>query len=104
MMLFDVLVALIVTLLLGTLLLALAAWRRPGEAPVTVAWDTAALTLLGMFLLVFALGRWLRPLGFPPAGATWTPFLLVALLVVLALFALASAGPPRRGRPGVPPG
>ncbi|MCW8139108.1 MAG: hypothetical protein KIT58_09420 [Planctomycetota bacterium] len=98
MLLFDVLVAVIVTLLLGALLLAATTWRRPGEAPPRVAWDTAALAFLGTFLFVLAVGRWLRPLGFPPAGATWTPFLLVALLVVLALFAFAAAGPPWRGR------
>lgn len=101
MLLFDALVALLVTLALGAPLLAALGWRRRGAAARVAgpSWHTAALLLLGLYLLVLTGGRLLRPLGFGPAGATWTPFLLVGLLLSLLVLALAMTAPggPRAG-------
>lgn len=97
-MIVDALVALLVTLILGALLVAALRWRRPEEPSRGPAWDTAALLLAAMYLVVFAGGRLLRPLGFDPAGATWTPFLLVGVLLALLILAVATTAPGVRPR------
>lgn len=95
-MIVDMVVALLVTLLLGGLLLAAAGVRRSGEASARPSWSTAALALAGSYLIVLLGGRGLRPLGFEGGGASWTPFLLVGVLLALLGLAVLTGAP--RGR------
>lgn len=89
-MVVDLIVALLVTLILGALTVAMLRWRRPEEPEHGPAPGTAALVVAILYVVVFFGGRALRPLGFVAAGATWTPFLLVGVLVALLLVAVAS--------------
>lgn len=92
-MIVDLIVALLVTLVLGGLLVAALRWRRAGEDTGAPPWDLAALALAGTYVVVLLGGRWLRPLGFDAAGATWTPFLLVGVLLSLLIVAVTTTAP-----------
>lgn len=95
-MIIDIVVALLVTLIIGGLLLAALGIGRPGQASSRPSWPATALVLAGAYVIVLFGGRWVRPLGFDAAGATWTPFLLVGVL--LGLLGLAVATTASRGR------
>lgn len=93
----DAVVALLVTAALGALLVAGLGWHRPEEPRRGPSWETSAMLLAGMYLVVLFAGRWLRPFGFGAAGGTWTPFLLVGVLMALLILAVALGAP--TGRP-----
>ncbi len=92
-MIVDMIVALIVTLVLGGLVVSALGWRRAGEADGTPRLDVAALVLAGTYAVVLFGGWLLRPLGFDAAGATWTPFLLVGVLLSLLIVAVTTTAP-----------
>lgn len=79
----SILTALLVALLLSLPLVWLLGWRRPGAS----AEESAALSGLFLFVLVFAvtwaLGGWLRPWGPTYLGVPWLLALIVAAFVAL---------------------
>ena len=64
-------------------------------------WPGVLWLFVMLFLVTWALGIWIRPIGPPLWGAYWVPYLLVALFLAVLLAATA----PARPRPPVqPPG
>jgi hypothetical protein len=82
-------VHLVFALFIAILLSAIFAvgFRRKGP------WESLVLFFLLLFLISWAGGVWLAPMGPPLWGGYWLPFLLVGVIMALLLAALAP--PPR---------
>lgn len=95
---YDMLLAIALALLVITLLAPSRRYRGHNDAP---AW---LLLFPLLFLLIWASGAWLTPIGAPVAGVYWLSFLIPAIFLALLLFALATPSePPRRGGDDVTP-
>ncbi len=92
MFIYDMLLAIALALLV---ILLLAPTRRYRGANGTPAWIFLFPLL---FLLIWASGAWLTPIGAPVAGVYWLSFLVPAIFLALLLFALAHpSAPPAEG-------
>jgi hypothetical protein len=85
----DLVFSFVVALIFTLILVPLMGWRRPGhEAP----WPTVFFVFLLTFLVAWAGGVWLVPVGPTLYRVYWVPFVVVA--VPYALLLLAAALPP----------
>ena len=80
MILTDLIAALVITLILGSLFL----WGAKRHNP----WGGWFLFFLVLFLFIWAAGAWSGPYGPTVAGFYWVPFLIWGLLFLLILTAL----------------
>ena len=86
MFLIDLLVALVISLLLVLIFSILFRSRIP--------WGSFWIFLLMVFLLTWAGGVWIRPFGPTIYNATWLPFLIFGIFIVILLAAVIPASPP----------
>jgi len=94
---FDMFFAVGLALLLVLLLIPTGRYHAANGGP---AW---LLLFPMLFLLIWAAGAWLTPIGAPVAGVYWMSFLIPALFLGLLLFALATpSGPARKDDDVIP--
>ncbi|GJL48958.1 MAG: hypothetical protein NPIRA01_01850 [Nitrospirales bacterium] len=87
----DILIALSITLIL-TVFFSLVLGRRG-------PWASFPLFFLVLFLLTWAGGAWVMPIGPTIGGAYWMPFFIVGLIFAILLIAAAPPPPALRTRP-----
>ena len=86
MMLFGhLIIALALAILLGGIFLI--AFARPGP------WESIPFFFLVVFLVIWAGGIWMTPIGPTVWGVYWLPFLVIGLLFMILL---AATSPPSR--------
>lgn len=91
MFIYEMLLAILLALVVFAVLAPSRRYRSDTGAPILLFF----LPLL--FLLIWASGSWLTPVGPPVAGVYWLSFLIPALFLLLLLFALSTpSAPPRR--------
>lgn len=94
---YDMLLAIALALLVITLLTPSRRYRGANDMPGWV------FLFPLLFLLIWASGAWLTPIGAPVAGVYWLSFVIPAVFLALLLFALAHpSGPPAEGEDVTP--
>ena len=97
----QVLLGLLVALLLAGVFVPVLGWRPRGDGSVTAGW-AFFMFFVGLFLVTWAGGVWLAPLGPTLYGAPWVGFLIVGLVAALLAAVLTPASPPTPGGEFVP--
>ncbi len=92
MLIFEILFALMLALVLSLSITAALGRRRPGD---TLFSTNMVFLFVLIFLVAWAGGIWLKPLGPQYFGIYLLPFFVVAILVSLLVMALAPRGRPR---------
>lgn len=88
---YDMLLAIALALLVITLLVPSRRYHGANGAPGWV------FLFPLLFLLIWASGAWLTPVGMPVAGVYWLSFVIPAIFLALLLFALAHPSRPAKG-------
>ncbi|MDT8319533.1 MAG: hypothetical protein RQ826_03295 [Xanthomonadales bacterium] len=100
MFLYEMLLAIVLAFIVIAILAPSRRYRAESGTPLLVFF------FLLLFLLIWAAGAWLTPIGPPVMGIYWASFVIAAFFLLLLLFALASPpDTPRRGsaiEPGEP--
>lgn len=91
MFLYEMLLAIVLALIIVGVLTPSGRYRSDGGLPLLLFFFPL------LFLLIWASGAWLTPIGAPVAGVYWASFLIPALFLLLLLFALSHPSrPPER--------
>ena len=86
----ELFIAFIIAFVLSLLFGAAFRWERPGRPGL---WPSIFFLFVIIFLVTWAIGGWVTPVGPAVSGIYWLSFLIVGVIVALIL---AAAIPPRR--------
>lgn len=86
----ELFIAFVIAFVLSIIFGAAFRWERPGRPGL---WPSMFFLFVIIFLVTWAIGGWVTPVGPSMSGIYWLSFLIVGVIVALIL---AAAIPPRR--------